>query len=72
MQTPTATSAATINDALGALLASEGFAQMAADVLTETDIDRLRKYARVIVKNAPEDRRATLANHFRTLRPALY
>lgn len=54
----------TINTALSALLAALGFAQMAADVKTETCTERLAKYARVIVKNSPAAKRGELVRLF--------
>ena len=52
------TTAHTINDALSALLLSLGFRTMARQVKTERDTERLSKYARVIVRNMPADKRA--------------
>ena len=63
---------ATIQDAMSELLGAMGFERMAQDVRTESDLDTLRKYARLIVNKSPESMRLTLANKFRMLRPPLY
>jgi hypothetical protein len=52
------TTTRTINDALSALLLALGFQAMAQQVKTERDTERLSKYARVIVRNMPADKRA--------------
>jgi hypothetical protein len=52
------TTTRTINDALSALLLALGFQTMAQQVKTERDTERLSKYARVIVRNMPADKRA--------------
>jgi hypothetical protein len=62
----------TIQGAMAEVLAALGFEAMAREVRTEHDPDRLRRYARVCVKNAPEPQRAKLANLFRMHTPALY
>jgi Ni2+-binding GTPase involved in maturation of urease and hydrogenase len=61
----------TIQDALSELLDALGFAAMAADVITETDQERLRKYARIIVKQSPQSHKLALANRFRMCKPPL-
>lgn len=55
---------ATINTALSALLLALGFNAMAEQVKTERDAERLARYARVIVRNSPADKRATLSRLF--------
>lgn len=60
------TSSFSINTALSDLLLALGFVQMARDVKTETATDRLAKYARVIVKNAPAAKRDNLIKLFRS------
>jgi len=61
-----------IQDALSELLAALGFDAMAREVKTEEDLQRLRYYARIIVKQSPEYRRSQLANLFRLYKPSLY
>jgi hypothetical protein len=61
-----------IQDAMSELLAAMGFDRMAQEVKLEEELDRLRLYAKMIVKNAPSDKRVILANKFRLCRPALY
>lgn len=58
----------TVQSAMSALLAALGFDAMASDVLTETDRNRLARYARIIVKQSPQSKRAELISNFRTLR----
>lgn len=41
-----------VQDALSTLLASLGFKRMSEDVLTECDRDTLKRYARIVSKNA--------------------
>jgi len=55
----------TIQDAMSALLFALGFDAMAEAVKTETDRERLCRYARVIVKQSPADKKLVLANNFR-------
>jgi hypothetical protein len=55
----------TIQNAMSALLFALGFDAMALAVKTETDRDRLSRYARVIVKQSPADKKLALANNFR-------
>lgn len=55
----------TIQDALSALLLALGFEAMAKGVLTETDRDRMMRYARVVLKNAPADARAEITPRLR-------
>ena len=62
----------TIQDAMSELLGSLGFDAMARDVRTEQDVERLRQYARIIVKQSPQEHKMRLANLFRLHRPALY
>ena len=61
-----------IQDAMSELLDSMGFSRMAKEVRLEEELDTLRKYARMIVKNCPADKRVRIANLFRMHRPALY
>lgn len=61
-----------IQDAMSALLSALGFDAMARDVKTEEDLERLRHYARIIVKQSPELQRPAVANLFRLYRPSLY
>jgi len=58
----------TIQTALSELLTALGFTQMAADVVSETDHQRLQRYARVIVKATPEAQRRPLVRRFALLR----
>lgn len=55
----------TMQDAMSALLLALGFNTMASEVKTETDRDRLSRYARIIVKQSPADKKLSLANNFR-------
>lgn len=55
------------NTALSALLLALGFNAMANEVLTETDRDRLIRYARVIIKNSPEAQRPAIVRNLRAL-----
>jgi hypothetical protein len=55
----------TMQDAMSALLLALGFETMASEVKTETDRERLSRYARVIVKQSPADKKLALANNFR-------
>lgn len=50
------------------LLLGLGFATMAEEVKKEEDHARLCRYARIIVKNAPEAQKQELASRFRLLR----
>ncbi len=59
--------APTIQDAMSALLLALGFDAMAREVKTETEHDRLARYARIIVKQSPAAQRLELANRFRML-----
>jgi hypothetical protein len=52
---------------MAALLEALGFTAMAKDVLTETDPDRLRRYARIIIKQSPKDKQHVLATKFYAL-----
>ena len=60
----------TIQSAMSELLRALGFDQMAKDVLAAEDSDRelLRRYAHVIVKNAPKDKRASIVDQFKAVR----
>jgi len=58
----------TVQDAMSELLLALGFDAMAREVKTETEHDRLCRYARIIVKQSPESKRLELANRFRLLR----
>lgn len=63
----------TIQDAMSELLSALGFDAMAREVKTEQELDRLRTYARIIVKNTGDaDKRLKLANLFRLHHPSLY
>jgi len=57
----------TIQDALSELLASEGFERMAKDVKIESDKGRLATYARIIIKNAPENMKYQLKLNFQKI-----
>ena len=57
----------TTNNVLSALLLALGFNAMANEVLTETDRDRLIRYARVIIKNSPEAQRPAIVRNLRAL-----
>jgi hypothetical protein len=54
--------------ALSELLDALGFAAMARDVKTEDDPKRLSHYARIILKQAPQDKKLGLKRMFLTLR----
>ena len=58
----------TTQDALSALLKALGFGQMSKDVCTEQNHETLGRYARIIIKNSPQEKRAELVSHFRHLR----
>jgi hypothetical protein len=58
------TTTKTINTALSSLLSALGFAQMAKDVVKETEPERLSRYARVVIKNSPADKRIALVTLF--------
>lgn len=69
MQKETALDTApTLQDGLSELLAAQGFATMAREVRDETDHARLCKYARIIVRNAPELFKRALVLRFKMLR----
>ena len=55
------------NKTLSELLLALGFKQMAQDVLTETDAERIRRYVKVIIKTSPEAQRWALIKNFRLL-----
>lgn len=57
-----------IQNALSEWLLSLGFHQMAVDVEKENDFDRLRKYARIILKNAPPQYKQVIRRDFALLR----
>jgi len=61
-----------IQDAMSELLAALGFEAMAREVKSEEELDRLRQYARIIVKQSPANLKMQLANQFRLHRPALF
>ena len=74
-QTTTVTgerNAARVQDAMSDLLDALGFEEMAKQVKSEYDHERLCKYARWIIKNTPgpESRRLSLRNNFRLLKLA--
>lgn len=62
----------TIQDAMSELLDAMGFETMAHEVKTEQDLERLRRYARIIVKQSPPAMQIQIANRFRLHRPSLY
>ena len=45
---------------MSAILASLGFEAMSREVIGETDGERLGRYARVIVRNSPQSKKAHL------------
>lgn len=57
-----------VQDALSALLDSLGFSAMARDVLVESDRTTLARYARIVLRNSPEDKRRALHSRFVALR----
>lgn len=57
----------TIYDTVSKLLESLGFTQMAQDVYNEPR-ERLSRYAAIILKNSPQDKRNMLVRSFRLLR----
>lgn len=61
-----------IQDAMSELLQALGFDAMAREVKSEEELDRLRLYARIIVKQSKPEFQNKLANQFRMHRPALY
>ena len=54
----------TIQEAMSAVLKSLGFDAMAAGVINENDGERLGKYARVIIRNSPQAKKAGLLAMF--------
>lgn len=56
----------TIQTAMSEVLGALGFKTMAREVLTETDGERLRIYARVAVKNSPESKRQRMTQLLRS------
>ena len=54
--------------ALSDLLAALGFEAMAADALGETEHERLCRYARVILKASPPEKKRALVRRFVMLR----
>lgn len=58
---------ATIQDALSQLLAALGFDAMAREVKTETDKTTLGKYARIIIRTSPQDKKMALTSRFKAL-----
>lgn len=57
-----------VQQMLNTFLVPMGFEAMAADVLTETDPDKLRKYARVILRQLPEDKKMKVFTRFAMLK----
>jgi len=57
-----------ITEMLRSFLDALGFAAMARDVVSETDIDRIRHYARVVLKNSPVERKEAIRARFVMLR----
>jgi hypothetical protein len=53
-----------ITTGMSALLKALGFDAMAANVIGESDTERLTKYARVIIKNSPQAKRPLLFQLF--------
>jgi len=53
-----------ITTGMSALLKALGFDAMAANVIGESDAERLTKYARVIIKNSPQAKRPLLFQLF--------
>jgi hypothetical protein len=49
-----------ITTAMSELLKALGFEAMAKEVIGETDGERLRRYARVIIRNSPQANKARL------------
>lgn len=54
----------TIQDALSELLAAQRFTKMSEEVKTEADPARLRQYARIVLRNAPDHMKRRLRNAF--------
>lgn len=53
--------------ALSELLSAEGFETMSREVLEEYDPERLRRYARIVTKNAPQKFRPRIARRLQSL-----
>ena len=58
----------TVQDMLQEFLAGLGFDAMARDVIAEKDPARLRHYARIILRQIPDDRKRAVYAHFATLK----
>lgn len=58
----------TIQNMLSEFLGALGFAQMAEDVKSEQDRARLSHYARIVLRQLPEDRKRAVATRFYQLR----
>lgn len=57
-----------VRPALRAMLETLGFTAMARDVATETDWARLQRYARIILKQWPQEQRQAIRARFAVLR----
>lgn len=60
--------AATVQQMLHEWLVALGFAAMARDVLAEQDAQRLRRYARVILRQVPATHKEAVRSRFVMLR----
>jgi hypothetical protein len=58
---------ATVQQMLGEFLGAMGFEAMAHDVQSETDRARLQRYARVVLKQLPADRKRAVHSRFALL-----
>ena len=58
----------TIQQMLSELLSAFGFEQMSKDVLTEQDQHTLQKYARVVLRQVPEQDKRAVYSRFALLR----
>lgn len=56
--------------AMSEVLAALGFEAMARDVLSETENERLARYARVCIRNSREPQRSQLVRLFRAAKLA--
>ena len=55
---------ADITTGMSAILAALGFEAMSQNVIGESDGERLGKYARVIIRNSPQGKKAELLQMF--------
>ena len=56
-----------IQEILSTLLFSLGFEQMSKDVRKDSSVEGLRRYARIIIKQLPADKKPAIQAHFQSL-----